>query len=128
MTTFSITDTPLPSVSFSVVIKNSFKMPAYHSAIPSDNCKFIGNVPILPLKILNKTGGSGTRGPAPPSKNNEVDIVDESLDVFKANVFFSNFEINEKPDLVLLYCILYITGFSQICSQLDSFYFDYCIF
>lgn len=57
-------------------------MPAYHSAMDTSNCKSIGKVPILPLRITAK--GTNTRGPAPtPIKQNEPDIVDESLDLFK---------------------------------------------
>lgn len=80
---------------------------AYHSTIASDQAKLIGNVPILPLKILSNWGG--TRGPAPQARNGDRDIVDEALDLFKTNVFFSNFEIVEKADLILVYSILYIS-------------------
>ena len=101
-------------------------MPAYHSAIPAEGKKFIGNVPVLPLRITAK--GTG-RGPAPPTITaNEEDVVDESLNLFKANILFTSFEvtltryrtlffhhicsflqIREKSDLVLVYCILYIS-------------------
>lgn len=65
-------------------------MPAYHSAIEAKG-KFIGNVPILPLKITAK--GTG-RGPAPPTlTSDEEDIVDESLNLFKANILFTAFEV-----------------------------------
>lgn len=82
-------------------------MCAYHSTISSDQAKLIGNVPILPLKILSNWGG--IRGPAPLARNQDQDIVDEALDLFKTNVFFSNFEITEKADLILVYSILYIS-------------------
>ena len=66
-------------------------MPAYHSAIPAEGKKFIGNVPVLPLRITAK--GTG-RGPAPPTITaNEEDIVDESLNLFKANILFTSFEV-----------------------------------
>ena len=38
----------------------------------------------------------------------DFDIVDESLNYFKANVFFTSIEIEEKSDLVMIYCMLYI--------------------
>ena len=82
-------------------------MPAYHSAMDISNCKSIGKVPILPLRITAK--GTNARGPAPtPLKKDEPDIVDESLDLFKANILFTTFEIKERADLVLVYCMLYI--------------------
>ena len=83
-------------------------MPEYHSTMATDHAKFIGNIPILPLKNTAKSGG--IKSSAPVCKPTEMDIVDESLDLFKANIFFSSFEINEKADLVMIYCILYISG------------------
>lgn len=81
-------------------------MPAYHSQIKADGCQTIGNIPILPLRI---TGRSTGRGPAPQVFSQDVpDIVDESLDLFKANILFTCFEIKEKADLVMVYCMLYI--------------------
>ena len=60
-------------------------MPAYHSTMNTDSVKFIGNVPLLPLKITAK--GTSNRGPAPPfPPGNENDIVDESIDFFKARI------------------------------------------
>ena len=57
------------------------KMPAYNSQIKSSGYKMIGNVPLLPLKCTTKNAG---RGVAPlPRSNDEQDIVDESLDLFK---------------------------------------------
>ena len=76
-------------------------MPPYHSSLPNPP-KIIGNVPILPLRVTSK--GTGTRGPAPPTKNpDETDIVDESLELFKANILFTTFEVqSELGYLVLL--------------------------
>ena len=64
-------------------------MPPYHSNIPSN--RLLGNVPLLPLRITAK--GTSNRGPAPvPANPNDPDIVDESLDLFKANILFTTFE------------------------------------
>jgi hypothetical protein len=58
-------------------------MPAYNSQIKSSGYKQIGNVPLLPLKSTAKNAG---RGIAPlPASNDEPDIVDESLDLFKVS-------------------------------------------
>jgi hypothetical protein len=66
-------------------------MAPYHSAIPNPP-KIIGNVPILPLRVTTKS--TGTRGPAPPTATKEeTDIVDESLELFKANILFTTFEV-----------------------------------
>ncbi len=75
-------------------------MPGYNSQIKSNDSRMIGNIPILPLKATAKNVG---RGFAPlPVSNNEEDIVDESLDLFKANILFSTFEIQEPADLILV--------------------------
>ena len=79
-------------------------MPPYHCTIKFH--RTIGNVPLLPLRITSK--GTSNRGPAPAANPQEPDVVDESLDLFKANILFTTFEIKEKADLVLVYCMLYI--------------------
>ena len=86
-------------------------MPAYHSNISEEDFKLVGNVPLLPLKQTCKS--RGVRGVAPPCNDNSFDIVDESLDLFKANIFFSTYEIEKKADLLLVYNILYI----QLCLK-----------
>lgn len=82
-------------------------MPTYHSNIAFRDQNVISNIPLLPLKVTTK--GTGTRGPAPVVVNNEdPDIVDDALDLFKANIFFTSFEIKDRSDQLLVYCILYI--------------------
>jgi actin related protein 2/3 complex subunit 3 len=34
--------------------------------------------------------------------------VDEALDLFKANIFFSTYEVKGKADRILIYCTLYV--------------------
>ncbi|XP_058804835.1 actin-related protein 2/3 complex subunit 3-like isoform X2 [Phymastichus coffea] len=75
---------------------------AYHSSFI---CKrdTLGNMALLPLK-------TSYRGPAPPMANaEEMDIIDEALYFFKANVFFRTYEIKSEADRVLIYITLYIT-------------------
>ncbi|CAG8638177.1 10796_t:CDS:2 [Acaulospora morrowiae] len=78
-------------------------MPAYHSQF-NDKTEYrtIGNMVILPIKTKD-------RGPAPPAPPNEDDIIDEALDLFRANCFFRNFEIKGNADRVLIYLILFIS-------------------
>lgn len=75
---------------------------AYHSTFPVDpqNDRMVGNFAILPLN-------SKYRGPAYPA-NSDYDIIDECLDLFRANSFFKNFEIKSPADRVLIYGILFI--------------------
>lgn len=48
------------------------------------------------------------RGPAYPS-DSDYDIIDEILDLFRANSFFKNFEIKGPTDRVLIYGILFVS-------------------
>lgn len=41
--------------------------------------------------------------------SDDQDIIDETLNFFKANVFFKNFEINGNADRLLIYLTLYTT-------------------
>ncbi|QLL33226.1 hypothetical protein HG536_0E01370 [Torulaspora globosa] len=60
----------------------------------------VGNIVLLPLNTK-------FRGPAYPA-NADYDIIDECLDLFRANSFFKNFEIKSPADRVLIYGILFI--------------------
>lgn len=61
----------------------------------------LGNLSLLPLKTK-------FRGPAYPS-DSDYDIIDEVLDLFRANSFFKNFEIKGPADRVLIYGILFLS-------------------
>jgi actin related protein 2/3 complex subunit 3 len=56
------------------------------------------------------------RGPAYPTSE-DYDILDEILDLFRANSFFRNFEIKGPADRTLIYGILFI---SDCLSKLKS--------
>jgi len=77
-------------------------MPACHSLFVENSLR-VGNMAILPLKTKYK-------GPAPTGSlgDDDMDIVDEALMYFKANVFFRNYEIKSEADRVLIYLTLYI--------------------
>lgn len=79
-------------------------MPAYHSSYNDEpNVRQIAGVSILPLN-------SKIRGPAPlPVDPSRPDIVDEAIDLFRANSLFRNFEIKGGADRALIYLILFIS-------------------
>ncbi|KAG0243623.1 subunit of the Arp2/3 complex [Actinomortierella wolfii] len=78
-------------------------MPAYHSAFnEAPDLRSVGGFAFLPIKTK-------FRGPAPIADPNADDIIDEALNLFRANVLFRNFEIKGDADRVLIYLILYIT-------------------
>ncbi|XP_050522867.1 actin-related protein 2/3 complex subunit 3 [Daktulosphaira vitifoliae] len=78
-------------------------MPAYHSSV-KDYQHLTGNMAIVPIK-------SQYKGPAPLLSINsqDIDIIDEALSYFKANVFFRSYEVKSEADRVLIYITLYIT-------------------
>jgi len=63
----------------------------------------IGNLGVLPIKTK-------IRGPAPLMADpSAADIIDETLDLFRANSLFRNFEIKGPADRLLIVLILYIS-------------------
>ncbi|KAK9456635.1 actin-related protein 2/3 complex subunit 3 [Dipodascopsis uninucleata] len=77
-------------------------MPAYHSTFLSEpDSRVVGNFAVLPLRTK-------FRGPAYPTSE-DYDIIDEVLDLFRANSFFKNFEIKGPADRALIYGILFIS-------------------
>ncbi|KAH9060969.1 ARP2 3 complex 21 kDa subunit [Lactarius vividus] len=79
-------------------------MPAYHSALNEEpDIRQVGNVGIYPIKTR-------LRGPAPVAASTEQgDIIDETLDLFRANSLFRNFEIKGPGDRLLIILILFIS-------------------
>ncbi|QPG76567.1 subunit of the Arp2/3 complex [Brettanomyces nanus] len=86
-------------------------MPAYHSTFLAEdaNSRIVGNFAVLPIKTKFK-------GPSLPCIS-EYDIIDEVLDLFRANTFFKNFEIKGPADRALIYGILFV---SQCLNQLNQ--------
>lgn len=76
-------------------------MPAYHSTFVVDEkyTKTINNIPLLSLASENNT-----------LSQDQYDITDEVLDLFKSNTFFKNFEFINSSDRLLTYGILYINA------------------
>lgn len=84
-------------------------MPAYHSTFLGESERTVGNVVLLPIH-------TSFRGPSyPPSQ--EYDIIDETLDLFRANSFFKNFDIKGPADRLLIYGILFV---SDCLSKLSA--------
>uniref|UniRef100_H8ZWP5 Actin-related protein 2/3 complex subunit 3 n=1 Tax=Collodictyon triciliatum TaxID=190325 RepID=H8ZWP5_9EUKA len=85
-------------------------MPAYHSAFNDPKTPLLCNAAFLPIKTTVK-------GPAPPAGRDDVDIIDEAIGFFKANVFFRTFDIKGPGDRILIYLTLYI---QQCLSRLEK--------
>ncbi|TFK22324.1 ARP2 3 complex 21 kDa subunit [Coprinopsis marcescibilis] len=75
-------------------------MPAYHSSFNEEpDVRLAGNLSILPIRTR-------IRGPAPIA---QADIIDETLDLFRANSLFRNFEIKGPADRTLIILILFVS-------------------
>ncbi|KAF8915321.1 actin-related protein ARPC3 [Mucidula mucida] len=78
-------------------------MAAYHSSLNElDDVRQVGNMAVLPIKTK-------IRGPAPLADPQQPDIIDETLDLFRANSLFRNFEIKGPADRTLIVLILYVS-------------------
>ena len=83
-------------------------MPAYHSKFNElEGVRSIGGVSILPLKALN------SKGVATHADENEKDVVDETLEYFRANMLFTTFDIQGDADRLLIY----LTSFAAQCIK-----------
>lgn len=91
-------------------------MQAYHSTFLAEedtNARIVGNMAVLPLKTQFK-------GPAIPAME-EYDIIDEILDLFRANTFFKNFEIKGASDRTLIYGILFVSQCLNALSPITNY-------
>lgn len=74
----------------------------YHSSfVNEEGTSQACGCPLLPLK-------SHIRGPAPAADSGKIDIIDEAITFFRANVFFRKFEVKGAADKLLIYLTLYI--------------------
>lgn len=88
-------------------------MPAYHSTFLGESDRIVGNTVLLSFN-------TSFRGPTYPN-NSEYDIVEEVLDLFRANSFFKNFEIKGPADRLLIYGILFISECLNKLNKTVSF-------
>ena len=76
-------------------------MPVYHSTLNDFPGEKICSTTVLPLKTKIK-------GPCPPADPSKPDIIDEAIDLFRANVLFKKFQPEGPADLTLVYLTIYI--------------------
>ena len=91
-------------------------MPAYHSSFNEQDGDFVQacSVTLLPLRTT-------VRGPAPKLSEAETkDIIDECLTYFRANMFFSAFDVNGGADRLLIYLTLYAAQCIKRCQKVKD--------
>lgn len=81
-------------------------MPVYHSKHNAKECKTACKASVLPLKAGSVKGPAGEFHAESGSK--EMDIVDEALHYFRANILFTQFEVEGGADLTLVYLTAWI--------------------
>lgn len=88
--------------------------PAYHSSFNElEGVREVGGLSILPLK-------TSSRGPALPANEGEPDIVDETLEYFRANMLFTQFDVEGGADRVLIYLTAFASQAIKKVAKLTS--------
>jgi actin related protein 2/3 complex subunit 3 len=88
-------------------------MPAYHSVYNDYTYKTACGIPIMDFKIDR----SPIMDPGKlKDKPDELDIVDEALIKFRANVLFKNFQIKGDADRLLVYITVYISKCLEVAA------------
>mmetsp|Transcript_14939 Transcript_14939/g.13414 ORF Transcript_14939/g.13414 Transcript_14939/m.13414 type:complete len:180 (-) Transcript_14939:230-769(-) len=80
-------------------------MPVYHSKQNDKDVKTACKASVLPLKSGSVKGPAGEFS---PQSEKDVDIIDEALNYFRANILFSQFEVEGGADLTLVYLTAWI--------------------
>eukprot|EP00743_Colponemidia_sp_Colp-15_P002305 GILK01002497.1.p1 GENE.GILK01002497.1~~GILK01002497.1.p1 ORF type:complete len:174 (-),score=17.81 GILK01002497.1:146-667(-) len=88
-------------------------MPVYHSQQQEEGARVVCGCAIVPVKTT-------VRGPAPPASSDFEDIVDETINYFRANVMFRNFEIKGAADRTLVYLTLYTAKCLSVLATCPS--------
>ncbi len=85
----------------------------YHSEFNNDpNAKQVCGMSMLAIKTKFK-------GPCPAQRDEAVvDIIDEAIDYYRANVLYRNFEVKGGADRLLCYLTLYI---SQCLTKIGNY-------
>ncbi|KAK2960401.1 putative ARP2/3 complex 21 kDa subunit [Blattamonas nauphoetae] len=75
----------------------------YHSSHNKDDVRLVSQLPILPFN-------TAVKGPAPQYKGEQgKDIIDETIEYYRANVLFKQFDVEGPADKLMIYLTLFIT-------------------
>ena len=88
-------------------------MPAYHSRLVDETLPEVCSCAVCPLK-------TDIKGPAPSAPATEEDIIDETLNYFRANVLFRNFDVRGGADRTLIYLTLYTVQCLVRCEKIED--------
>jgi len=88
-------------------------MPAYHSKKNNDGNQEACGCALCPLR-------TELRGPAVTSPAGKEDIIDEVLNLFRANVLFRNFEVQGGADRTLIYLTLHVVQCLVKCEKIED--------
>jgi actin related protein 2/3 complex subunit 3 len=80
-------------------------MPAYHSSFNElADVRSVGGIAILPIKA------TASKGVATEAPDDEKDVIDETIEYFRANMLFSQFDIQGDADRLLIYLTAFASG------------------
>ncbi len=90
-------------------------MPAYHSKLCDESSSFNESCgcALCPLK-------SEVRGPAEPAPVDKDDIIDDTLNFFRANTLFRNFDVRNGPDKTMIYLTLFAQACLVKCEKIED--------
>ena len=88
-------------------------MPAYHSRFVEETYPEVCSCALCPLKTEIK-------GPAALAPADAEDIIDETLNFFRANVLFRNFDVRGGADRTLIYLTLYTVQCLVKCEKIED--------
>eukprot|EP01036_Dinobryon_divergens_P023139 gene23139-31456_t len=91
-------------------------MPAYHSKRNDDGYEEVCGCAICPLKSEIK----GIAAPFVPVNAEDEDIIDETLNYFRANVLFRNFDVRGSADKTLIYLTLHTVQCLVKCEKIED--------
>ena len=80
-------------------------MPVYHSKQNDKDVKTACKAAVLPLR---EGSVKGPAGDFVAQSEKDVDIIDEAINYFRANILFSQFEVEGGADLTLVYLTAWI--------------------
>jgi len=76
----------------------------YHSTIPAEGCSTACGCAMLPLR-------TSARGPAPATQ--ELDVVDEAIGYYRANVLYRSYDVQGASDKTLIFLELCVGQFMK---------------
>jgi actin related protein 2/3 complex subunit 3 len=93
-------------------------MPSYHSVFNPNSYSSACGFPLVDFKV-NKIPDLDPTKLKQPLKEMDLDIIDESLIYFRANILFKNYPIKGDADKILVYASVFISKCLEVAYNQD---------